>query len=78
MKTRQPQNHYDEIQVRYGGRKPEYAGHWIVVRFQPHQRKEAKEAFILRAFLMGWMPHFNHWAFAMIDQRTWEPVEGGA
>lgn len=75
MKTRVPLNQADIIQAKYDGPRAEYAGQWIVVRFRPYQRQAAKEAFILRAFLMGWVPPMDHWVFTLIDLRTWEPTK---
>lgn len=75
MRTRVKANHFEEIRVRYGGTDPKYRGHWIAIRFRPDQRKFARMQLIKCCFLMAWVIPLDHWAFTLINQRTWEPVK---
>lgn len=67
MKTRQAANTHFMLRVIYREVN-------IVIRFRPDQRREAIDAFILRAFLLGWVPSLDHWAFRFIELHTWESV----
>jgi hypothetical protein len=65
MKSRVPKNLRIMLVVSHGEET-------LVVRFRPDQREEARLAFIRLAFSRGWIPPFDHTAFAFIRDQTWE------